>query len=135
MEKKDNIFGTNLKRLRGIKGLSRKDLSKEINLPYSTITSWELGEKMPKLERIPLLAKFFGVTEAELLYIPLSNEEILEKDTSGEDPIKRLTNILYDKYKNVPDQYKPQIEKEILRYANLLRMEVDLKATDNKKNE
>ncbi|WP_144509058.1 helix-turn-helix domain-containing protein [Bacillus mycoides] len=123
----DNIFGQNLKKLRGRKGLSRKEFATALEIPYTTVTNWENGTKIPKIDRIPAIAKFFNVSAADLLDRSMTNEELFNNDDSNEDPIKRLSRILYEKYKNVPDEYKPEIEKEVLRYAHLLKIDIDLK--------
>lgn len=123
----DNIFGKNIKKLRGRKGLSRKEFATALEIPYTTVTNWENGTKIPKIDRIPAIAKFFNVSAADLLDRSMTNEELFNNDDSNEDPIKRLSRILYEKYKNVPDEYKPEIEKEVLRYAHLLKIDIDLK--------
>ncbi|MEI4617087.1 MULTISPECIES: helix-turn-helix domain-containing protein [Bacillus] len=123
----NNIFAKNLKKLRGRKGLSRRECAIALNIPYTTLTNWENGSKVPRIDRIPDIAKFFNVTVSELLEYPLTNEEVLHTDDCHEDPIKRLSHILYEKYKNVPDEYKPELEKEVLKYARLLKIDIDLK--------
>lgn len=123
----ENIFGKNIKKLRGRKGLSRKEFANALDIPYTTVTNWENGTKVPKIDRIPAIAKFFNVSAADLLEHPMTNEELLNNADSDEDPIKRLSRILYEKYKNVPDEYKAEIEKEVLKYAHLLKIDIDLK--------
>lgn len=123
----DNIFGKNIKKLRGLRGLSRKEFATALEIPYTTVTNWENGTKIPKIDRIPAIAKFFNVSASDLLDHPMSNNELLNNDDSNEDPIKRLSRILYEKYKNVPDEYKPEIEREVLRYAQLLKIDIELK--------
>jgi transcriptional regulator with XRE-family HTH domain len=94
-----------------MKGLSRKEFAQAINTPYSTVTSWENGDKVPKIERLPTIAKFFNVSESRLLHHQMSDNEILEKDSSETDPIERMAQILIEKYRNVPEEHKPRIEK------------------------
>ncbi|WP_237672396.1 helix-turn-helix domain-containing protein [Bacillus thuringiensis] len=83
----NNIFGKNIRKLRAMKGLSRKEFAQAINTPYSTVTSWENGDKVPKIERLPTIAKFFNVSESRLLHHQMSDNEILEKDSSETDPM------------------------------------------------
>lgn len=129
---KTNIFGKNIKKLRAIKGLNRKEFANAINTPYSTVSSWESGEKIPKIDRIPAIAKFFNVSESQLLHHPMSDTEIFEKNDFGTDPIERMAKILIEKYRNVPEEHKPRIEKEILRIAHLLQIEIEMESQNKK---
>ncbi|MGR5992567.1 helix-turn-helix domain-containing protein [Bacillus thuringiensis] len=123
----NHIFAHNLKRLRGRKGLSKRECALALNIPYTTYLNWENGSKIPRLDRIPSIAKFFNIPVSGLLEHPMTNEELLQTDDSNEDPIKRLSHILYKKYKDVPDKYKPELEKEVLKYARLLKIDLDMK--------
>ncbi|KAB2466648.1 helix-turn-helix transcriptional regulator, partial [Bacillus cereus] len=47
-----NIFGTNLRNLRNLKGISLNALGEELNVTGSAISSWELGKKEPNLDML-----------------------------------------------------------------------------------
>ncbi|MGE6553046.1 helix-turn-helix domain-containing protein [Bacillus mycoides] len=128
----NNIFGRNLTKLRVIRGLSKKDFAEAINTPYSTVASWERGEKIPKIERLPAIAKFFNVSEAHLLNNSMADTDIGDSTDLPSDPIERMAQILVEKYRNVPDEHKPRIEKEILRIAQLLRIEIEMDSQNGK---
>ncbi|HDR6289260.1 TPA: helix-turn-helix transcriptional regulator [Bacillus cereus] len=129
-----HIIGKNIKRLRALKGVSRKEFSKDINTPYSTITSWENGEKIPRQQKIAVLTEYFNITEDFLLSHEINDDELLNKLTNEEDPVDRLARILYEKYMSIPDEHKPRIEKELIRYANLLQLEFKEKYSDKPLN-
>lgn len=56
-----------LKELRKEKGLTQKNLSKEIGIPLRTIQNWENGESNIKPEKAELLAEYFKVPISYLL--------------------------------------------------------------------
>lgn len=56
-----------LKELRKEKGLTQKNLSKEIGIPLRTIQNWENGESNIKPEKAELLAEYFNVQISYLL--------------------------------------------------------------------
>ncbi|MFE8096091.1 transcriptional regulator, partial [Bacillus toyonensis] len=66
------------------------------------------------------------VNTASLLQSEIPDAEIL-KTVKGEDPVERLARLLHEKYMSVPDEYKPKIERELLKYATKLKMEVEQK--------
>ena len=41
----------------------------------------------------------------------ISDDELLQRVEGEEDPVHRLSQLLYDKYMSVPEEYKPYIEK------------------------
>ena len=62
-----NIFPSRLKELRNSKGLTQKQLAKELNVTDDSIFSWEKGRSQPSIENLIMLCKFFGVTSDYLL--------------------------------------------------------------------
>ncbi len=57
-----NSFSERLKELREEKGLSQAQLSKNTGLSQSAIAHWELNQRVPVLDAVIVLAKYFGVT-------------------------------------------------------------------------
>ncbi len=56
-----------IRELRKEKNLSTKTLAQEFNVTERTIQRWESGERVPPLEVVVGLAKFFEVTTDYLL--------------------------------------------------------------------
>ena len=59
-----NKFSTRLKDLRVEKGLSQKDLEKELNgkITATAIGYWELNKRIPNLDAVIILAQYFCVS-------------------------------------------------------------------------
>lgn len=62
-----NIFATNLKRYMELNGKSRKDVSEALGISYYTITDWVKGKKYPRMDKVELLASYFGVLKSDLI--------------------------------------------------------------------
>ena len=56
------IFAERLKDLRIEKGLSLKQLGKEIGVSDIAISRWETEQRIPNIESLVAIAKYFGVT-------------------------------------------------------------------------
>lgn len=56
------IFAERLKDLRIEKGLSLKALAKEIGVTDIAISRWENELRIPNIENLALIAKYFGVS-------------------------------------------------------------------------
>lgn len=61
------VFAENLKRFMDKENVSRRDLSKALNIPYTTLTTWLKGESYPRIDKIELMARFFRVNKSELI--------------------------------------------------------------------
>ncbi len=61
------MFEVRLKELREHKGLTQKDLAQKLNLTQSTIAYYESGKKLPTVDTLKSLAKFFNVSTDFLL--------------------------------------------------------------------
>ena len=54
-------LGSNIIALRKKRGISRKDLAKALNLPYTTLSSYETDQRLPSAKRLGEIANYFGV--------------------------------------------------------------------------
>lgn len=61
------IFSKNLRFLMAKTNKSRNEVSEDIGVSYFTFSDWCNGKKYPRVEKIELLAKYFGVTVSELV--------------------------------------------------------------------
>lgn len=57
-----NKFAERLKELREEKGLSELQLAKVLGISSTTINRWERGLRIPNLDSLVLLSRFFGVS-------------------------------------------------------------------------
>lgn len=61
------IFSKNLKYYMILNHKDRNDLAKDLNLPYTTVTSWYNGEFYPRIDKIQLLANYFSIQKSDLV--------------------------------------------------------------------
>ena len=47
--------------LRDIKGITDYQVSKDTGIPKSTFSDWKSGRSKPKVEKLKILADYFGV--------------------------------------------------------------------------
>lgn len=48
-------------------GKDRKELAEIWGFPYSTVTEWINGRKYPRIDRIEIMANYFGVLKSALI--------------------------------------------------------------------
>lgn len=68
MEEQDygKIISKNLKRLAYEKGKTQADMSRELNISKTTLSGWMSGYRVPRMSKIDMLCRYFGVTRREL---------------------------------------------------------------------
>ena len=69
------IFSKNLKHYIEKSGKDRRELADIWGFPYSTVTEWINGKKYPRIDRIEIMADYFGIQKSDLI----EDKEISEK--------------------------------------------------------
>ena len=72
------ILSKNLKHYIEQSGKDRRELAKEWGFPYSTVTDWINGKKYPRIDRIEIMADYFGILKSDLIEEKMTEEK--EKD-------------------------------------------------------
>ena len=90
------IFSKNLRFLMAKTNKSRNEVSEDIGVSYFTFSDWCNGKKYPRVEKIELLAKYFGVTVSELVSEQKNDTKPKEREQNDKkevlDIILRLHN-------------------------------------------
>lgn len=81
------IFSANLRKYIEMSGKTRTQLCDEWNVPRSTLGDWINGTKYPRIDKIELMADYFGISMSELID---DQKETHEKNDTIADIIIRL---------------------------------------------
>ena len=60
-------FAKNFRVLRKSNKMTLEELGKALGKSKSTLSTWENGQRTPKLSELSTIAKYFGVTVAQLI--------------------------------------------------------------------
>ena len=111
MEKDNkNIFASNLNRLMVTHRRSRKDLSDALGISYFTITAWANGTKYPRMDKVEMLANYFGVLKSDLIEEKEENEQYLP----DEPRLTEAEKLLLDLFRQIPEDAQ-KMYLEVLR--------------------
>ena len=61
------VFSNNLRSLMEARGKDRKQVCNDLGFKYTTFTDWYNGNKYPRIDKIELLADYFGVLKSDLI--------------------------------------------------------------------
>lgn len=77
------IMARNIKRYMQKMGISRKDFCERLGFAYSTVTDWLNAEKYPRIDKIEMMANFFGISKADLVEPPASSTPPAPQKSDG----------------------------------------------------
>lgn len=69
------IFSKNLKYYIEKSGKDRRELADIWGFPYSTVTEWINAKKYPRIDRIEIMANYFGILKSDLIEDNTKNRE------------------------------------------------------------
>lgn len=93
-------FGTNIKKIRQIKGLSQQAFAEMLDLNRGVISSYEEGRAEPKIETLLRIATILDLTTDELLSKPITInkitnfneiEDLVSRQSSNESILQEIT--------------------------------------------
>ena len=107
------IFAKNLNYYMSINGKDRYDLARDLNLPYTTITSWCKAEFYPRIDKIQLLANYFDIQKSDLV----ESKEKLDKlgNPVAEIPLLGTVKAGYDYMAQENWEGMIEVDKNIIK--------------------
>lgn len=108
----------NLKKYLKLYNVSRTQLSESLDISYSTISDWVNGNAYPRIDKIEMMANYFGINKSDLVEENYNNETSALKipvlgNVAAGIPITAVEDIL--DYEEVPISWQSQGEFFALR--------------------
>lgn len=108
-----NIFASNLKKYMDINKKSRRDICEALGFSYYTFSDWVNGKKYPRMDKVEMLANYFGILKSDLIEEKSEEREGMQKnnDTIASIVIKlRTDNDFLELVKTLNDLDKEKIQ-------------------------
>ena len=80
-----------------LKGKNRREVCAALGFSYYTFSDWVNGKKYPRMDKVEMLADYFGVQKSDLI------EEQKEKPTVQDDGISEEKRELIEHIKKLPE--------------------------------
>lgn len=68
------IMAQNIQRLMDSRGIDRNKICADLGFKYTTFTDWVKGKTYPRIDKIEMMANYFGVSKSELVEAHNPNE-------------------------------------------------------------
>ena len=104
------VFARNLSYYLRMRGRDQKEVAEVVGVAPSTFNEWVKGKKYPRIDKIELLANYFGILKSDLI------EDKEEKNTPEEPRLSEGERMLVELFRLVP-QEKQDMVLEMIRVA------------------
>lgn len=93
-------------------GKSQKDLAEMVGVATSTFNDWVKGKKYPRIDKIEILANYFGILKSDLI-----EDKSKEKNNStNEMPLTDGEKMMLELFRMIPEEHQPAA-LDMLRFA------------------
>lgn len=75
------IFARNLAFYIERSGKTQKELALEWNIATSTLNNWVMGKKYPRMDKVEMMANYFGILKSDLIEKKLTDEQKAGNET------------------------------------------------------
>lgn len=100
------VFSENLKHYMSLYNKDRNKICRDLNFKYSTVRDWLKGNTYPRIDKIELLANYFGIQKSDLI----EKKDIIIVEGNSE-------KVLFDHIMNLA---KDNTEQELLTKCTIL---------------
>lgn len=96
-------------------GKDRRELCKIWGFPYSTVTDWINGNKYPRIDRIEVMADYFGILKSDLIEEKtIENSPVEMAERHFEILMDEDISDIFDDFKTL-DAAQKQLVKDLVR--------------------
>ena len=88
------IMARNIKYYMDLHGKTRNEICEALGVKYTTFSDWVRGNAYPRIDKIEMLANYFGIEKSDLVEDKNKKSKLSEKDEK--DIAKRLEAALSD---------------------------------------
>lgn len=105
-----NVFASNLKWYMEAKGKTRNDISAALGISYFTVSDWVNGKKYPRMDKVEMLANYFGIQKSDLI------EDKTNQPSPDNTPLTEGEQVLLSLFRRVPEEQQ-QLVLQMIRVA------------------
>lgn len=86
------IMAKNLRYYIEKSGKERRELAEIWGFPYSTVSEWVNGKKYPRIDRIEIMADYFGILKSDLIEEKMTEEKEKDNDIMADVIVRMRTD-------------------------------------------
>lgn len=92
-----SVFAENLQRQMTLHDKSRKEICEALGFSYYTFTDWVKGKKYPRMDKVEMLANYFGILKSDLIEEKTDEHRQMQKknDTLSDIVVRMRTDSVF----------------------------------------
>lgn len=110
------VMAKNIRKQLESRGLNVKDFAARMDFKYSTVLDWVNAKTYPRIDKIELMANYFGIEKADLI------EENNQLHTTSEESID-LSNL---REKVVMFDGRPLSDDDVKKIEQIIRLSIEV---------
>ncbi|HEM3202754.1 TPA: helix-turn-helix transcriptional regulator [Streptococcus suis 8830] len=116
------IMAENIKYFMDKKGVDRNQLCADLDLKYMTVSDWINAKSYPRIDKIELLANYFGVSKSDLV-------EPRNSPTKEPIPTIDLSNL---RERVVLFDGKPLSDEDVEKITKIIELSLEVSASEDR---
>ncbi|RRR34861.1 helix-turn-helix domain-containing protein [Streptococcus suis] len=116
------IMAENIKYFMDRKGVDRNQLCADLDLKYMTVSDWINAKSYPRIDKIELLANYFGVSKSDLV-------EPRNSPTKEPTPTIDLSNL---RERVVLFDGKPLSDEDVEKITKIIELSLEVSASEDR---
>lgn len=92
---------------------TRRDISQALNISYYTVSDWVNGKKYPRMDKVEMLANYFGILKSDLIEDALTEDK---NSPSNETILNEGEKLMLELFRQIPAN-KQEVVLEMIRLA------------------
>ena len=101
------IFSSNLNFFLEYNKKNQIDLCNDLSLSKSVVSSWCTGTRLPRMDKVQMLADYFNINKSDLL--EKHNYDVFKKTSNKQDVLIEEEQILLNNFNQLNDEGKERL--------------------------
>lgn len=106
------IMAKNIQYYLDLKGKDRNEMCRDLGFKYTTVSNWLQGVKYPRIDKIEMMARYFGITKADLV------EDHSAPAPKEESPLSAHEKAMVNAYQKASDKDKYTVDMVLNEYSD-----------------
>lgn len=125
------IMAKNIKYYMSLNNVRAKDICEILNFPMATFSDWIHAKSYPRIDKIELMANYFGINKSDLVE-DKSNTELTKRDEKDIEKILDNTKELLLSQEGLMFDGKPASEESINSILQAMQIGMEMAKQKNK---
>jgi transcriptional regulator with XRE-family HTH domain len=112
------IMANNIKKYMALKGINQTELCNALGFKFMTVSDWVNAKSYPRIDKIEMMANYFGITKSDLVEDKAKSEENMLLDCYLSD--EHLRHLILFAGANIPKSERERYVAAVIQTIETL---------------